>query len=75
MGLFDVLDEPGHGSWPLLQTSIEARRQRVIPMSKVREALMRHLEGVFGLERHHVYTDHPLIRRKVRAYVYAQSPG
>ncbi len=75
MGLFEVLDEPGHGSWPLRQTSIEARRQRLTPMSKVREALMRHLEDVFGLERHHVYTHHPLIRKKVRAHVYAQNPG
>ena len=44
-------------------------------MTKVREALVRQLESVFGLERHHVYTDHPLIRRKVRAHVYAQSTG
>jgi len=72
---FDVLDEPGHGSWPLRQTSIEARRQRPTPMPKVREALIRRLEDVFGLEQHHVYTHHPLIRRKVRAHVYAQSPG
>jgi lipoyl(octanoyl) transferase len=74
MGLFEVLDEPGHGTWPLRQTSIEARRQRLTPMPKVREALLRHLEAVFGLERHHVYTHHPLIRQKVRAHVYAQSP-
>ena len=42
---------------------------------KVRETLIRQIEAVFGLERHHVYTDHPLIRRKVCAHVYAQSPG
>jgi lipoyl(octanoyl) transferase len=54
---------------------MEARRQRPAPMSQVREALIRQLETAFGLERHHVYTDHPLIRRKVRAHVYAQSPG
>ena len=29
------------------------------PMPKVREALIRQLEAVFGLERHHVYTHHP----------------
>ena len=54
---------------------MESRRQRPTPMSKVREALIRQLEGVFGLERHHVYTHHPLIRRKVAAHVYAHSPG
>ena len=69
---------PGSGSRLaslLRQTSMEARRQRPAPMSRVREALIRQLEAVFGLERHHVYTDHPLIRRKVSAHVYAQSPG
>ena len=50
---------------PLRYTSMEARRQRHTAMSKVREALIRYLEQVFGLERHHVYTHHPLIRRKV----------
>jgi lipoyl(octanoyl) transferase len=72
---FDLIEEPGAGPFPLRQTSMEARRQRPAPMPKVREALIRHLEAVFGLERHHVYSDHPLIRRKVRAHVYAQSPG
>ncbi len=59
----------------LRQTSMEARRQRPAPMSRVRESMIRQLERVFELERHHVYTDHPLIRRKVSAHVYAQSPG
>jgi lipoyl(octanoyl) transferase len=72
---FDLLDEPGIGPYPLRQTSMEARRQRPAPMARVRETLIRQLETVFGLERHHVYTTHPLIRRKVRAHVYAQSPG
>lgn len=72
---FDLLAEPGPDRAPLRQTSMEARRQRPAPMPKVREALVRHLEGVFGLERHHVFTQHPLIRRKVRAYDYASSLG
>lgn len=72
---FDLIEEPGLGPIPIRQTSMEARRQRPAPMSQVREALIRQLESAFGLERHHVYTDHPLIRRKVRAHVYAQSPG
>ena len=70
-----LLDEPGIGPFPLRQTSMESRRQRPTPMPKVREALIRQLEAVFGLERHHVYTHHPLIRRKVCAHVYAPSPG
>ena len=72
---FDVLDEPGIGKAPLRYTSMESRRQRPTAMSKVREALIRNLEQVFGLERHHVYTHHPLIRRKVFSHVYVPSPG
>jgi lipoyl(octanoyl) transferase len=72
---FDILDEPGIGPYPLRQTSMESRRQRPAPMAKVREAVVRHFETGFGLERHHVYTHHPLIRRKVFADVYAPSPG
>lgn len=71
---FDLLEEPGLGAHTLRQTSIEARRQRPTPMPRVREALIRWIETAFGLERHHIYTQHPLIRRKVRAHVYAQSP-
>ena len=56
-------------------TSMESRRQRCTPMPKVRESLIRHLERVLGFERHHVYTGHPLIRRKVLSHVYAPSPG
>ena len=72
---FDVLDEPGIGKRPCDYTSMESRRQRHTAMPKVREALIRNLEQVFGLERHHVYTRHPLIRRKVFSHVYAPSPG
>lgn len=70
-----VLDERGPGGHPLRQTSMEAWRQRPTPMSKVRESLIRHVELQFGLERHHLYTDHPLIRRKPRVNVYAPSLG
>jgi lipoyl(octanoyl) transferase len=76
LDLFDmILDESGPGSTPLRQTSMESRRQRLAPMSRVRESIIRHLEQVMGLERHHVYTRHPLIRRKVLCDVYAPSPG
>ncbi len=75
LGPFDLIAEPGFGPFPLRQTSMEARRQRPAPMAKVRESLIRHLEVAFGLERHHIYTHHPLIRRKVRSHVYAQSLG
>ena len=70
-----LLDEPGSGGHPLRQTSMESRRQRLTPMPKVRESLIRHFESVFGLERHHVYTHHPLIRRKVFTHAYAPTPG
>ena len=72
---FAIIDEPGIGSRPLRQTSMESRRQRQTPMAKVRESLIRQIESGFGLERHHLYTDHPLIRRKVFTHVYAPSPG
>ena len=72
---FTILDEPGPGGYKVHQTSIEARRQRPAPMSQVREALIRHLEETFGLRRHHVYTQHPLVRRKALPHVYAQSLG
>jgi lipoyl(octanoyl) transferase len=75
LGPFDLIDEPGFGGFPIRQTSMESRRQRPAPMPKVRESVMRHLETVFGLERHHVYSNHPLIRRKVQPYVYVQSTG
>lgn len=73
--LFDLLEEPGIGSSVLRQTSMESRRQRAAPMAKVRESLIRHLEEVLELERHHIYTQHPQIRRKVLVHAYAPSPG
>ena len=75
LDLFDLLDEPGIELASLRQTSMESRRQRYTPMPKVRESLIRHLERVLGFERHHVYTGHPLIRRKVLSHVYAPTPG
>lgn len=72
---FNVLREPGPGLSLIRQTSMEAQRQRPAPMPKVRESLIRHIEEAFGLERHHLYTDHPLIRKKARSHVYAQSLG
>lgn len=75
LDLFDVLEEPGIDGTPMRQTSMESRLQRHIPMAKVREAIVRHTQRVFELERHHVFTRHPLIRRKVLTHVYAPSPG
>ena len=57
------------------QTSMESRRQRPAPMAKVREAVIRRVEAAFGLERHHLYTHHPLIRWKVGTHAYASSFG
>jgi lipoyl(octanoyl) transferase len=72
---FALLNEPGADLLALRPTSMEARRQRPAPMPRVREALIRHLEAAFDLRRHHVYTDHPLIRRGLRPHAYAQSLG
>ncbi len=73
--LFEMIEERGAQGVPVRQTSMEARRQRQTAMPKVRESLIRHLEQSFGMERHHLYTQHPLIRRKVPSHVYAPSPG
>ena len=70
---FDAIEEPGRA--PIRQTSMESRRQRPAPMAKVREAVIRRVEATFGLERHHLYTHHPLIRRKVGTHAYAPSLG
>lgn len=75
LGPFDLLEEPGLGPNPLRQTSMESRRQRLTPMARVRESLVRQVETAFGLERHHVYTHHPLVRRKVSSHAYAPSLG
>jgi lipoyl(octanoyl) transferase len=75
LDLFDVLSEPGLSGGPLRQTSMEARRQRPTLMSKVREAIVRRTEMVFGLDRSHLYTHHPQLRRKVLSHAYAPSPG
>jgi len=68
---FELIEEPG----ATRQTSMESRRQRPAPMAKVREAVIRRVEATFGLERHHLYTHHPLIRRKVGTHAYAPSLG
>jgi lipoyl(octanoyl) transferase len=74
---FGMIGEPvfSPGRPTLRQTSMESRRQRPAPMAKVREAVIRRVESVFGLERHHLYTTHPMIRRKVASHVYAPSLG
>jgi lipoyl(octanoyl) transferase len=72
---FDLLDEPGIGPAPLRQTSMESRRQRATPMPKVREALIRKVEEAFGFQHHHLFTQHPQVRRKVLTHAYAPSPG
>lgn len=75
LGPFHLVAEPGPDGLPIAPTSMESRRQRPAPMSRVREALIRQLEATFGLARHHIYTDHPLIRRKALPHAYAPSLG
>jgi lipoyl(octanoyl) transferase len=72
---FALLNEPGLDGWPLRQTSMQAQRQRPTPMAKVRESVIRNVESCFGLARHHVYTNHPLIRPKARPHAYVASLG
>lgn len=71
LGPFRLIDEPGVPS--IRATSMEAWRQRPTPMAKVREAVIRRVEAAFGVERHHLYTSHPLIRRKASVHVFAAS--
>jgi lipoyl(octanoyl) transferase len=75
LGAFDLIGEPGPGGQLLRQTSLEARRQRQAPMHRVRESLISHVERALELERAHVFTDHPLIRRKRNQHVHVSSPG
>jgi lipoyl(octanoyl) transferase len=72
---FHVLEEPGPFGLPVRYTSMESQRQRPAPMSKVRESLIRQIEGTFGLERHHIYTDHALLQRKSGRHVVSQRAG
>lgn len=72
---FGLLDEPGLAGHPLRQTSMESRRARPAPMAKVREAMIRAIETAYGLSWHHLYTDHPMIRRQARAHAYVRIPG
>lgn len=48
------------------QTSLSAQRARATEMHAVREGLIRHLAGVLGYGRHHLYTGHPLLKRTYR---------
>ncbi len=75
LDLFDLLVEPGPGGSLLRQTSMESRRQRPTPMSRVRETIVRRTERAFELDRHHLYTHHPRLKRKVLTHAYAPSPG
>ena len=71
---FDLISAGPNGA-ATREASIESWRQRPAPMAKVREAVIRQVEAVFGLERHHLYTQHPLIRQKVGPHAYAPSLG
>ena len=69
---FDLIDDPRETGRP---TSMESRRQRPAPMSRVRQAVITRLSEGFGLDPRHVYTDHPMIRRKAPVHAYASSSG
>lgn len=53
-------------------TTLSTMRTRAIAMSTARESLIRNLAMALGYDSYHLYTGHPLLRRKVRrVYVYA----
>jgi lipoyl(octanoyl) transferase len=52
-------------------TSIAAQRQRVVAMSAIREAIVRHLARSLGTSDYHVYTGHPRLRRKTQVVDHA----
>ena len=72
---FRLIDEPAAvpGRPATQATSMEAWRQRPTPMPKVREAVIRRVEAAFGVAHHHLYTSHPLIRRKAPTHAFAVS--
>lgn len=47
-------------------TSMQAQLLQRIPMNRVREALLRHVQTLFGYTESHIYTGHPLLRRTSR---------
>lgn len=67
---FGLLEEPGPNGRAMRYTSMEARRQRLVPIPRVKEALVRQFEEVFGLQRHVVFTDHPLLRSREPSHAY-----
>jgi lipoyl(octanoyl) transferase len=70
---FTLLEVPGPGGEVDQHTSMESVRQRPVPMSKVRESLLRNVESVFGLERHILFTSHPTIRPAATNHALVQS--
>ena len=46
--------------------SMSMQKMQIVPMPKVREALVRHLSAEFGYEDFHVYTRHPLLTRTTK---------
>jgi lipoyl(octanoyl) transferase len=53
-------------------TTLSAQRQRVTPMHKVRESVIRNLSQRLGYEKSYLYTGHPLLRRTKRK-IYAHA--
>jgi len=49
-------------------SSLSMQKMSPVPMSKVRESLIRNLSGQFGYEDLHLYTRHPLLTRKAVEY-------
>src|SRR3989304_1955932 len=62
MGLFKIVDsDPVKHS---KMSCLVAERRGPVRMTAVRAALVRRLSEVFGCDRYHLFTGHPLLRRE-----------
>jgi lipoate-protein ligase B len=75
LAAFDLIESPSGAGSRGRTTSLEARRQRPAPMARVRQSVIAHVSQQFGLDPCHVYTDHPMIRRKAPVHAYVSSTG
>jgi lipoyl(octanoyl) transferase len=71
--LFRIL-RPDNGR-SIRVTTVEAARQRPLPVHRFREALVRHFVDAFELKHHQLFTSCPWLRSKRRDPAHATSAG
>jgi lipoate-protein ligase B len=64
MELFRRLRTDPQGGTPM--SSLAAERQEPVKMTRVREAVLRHLTAAFGCPRHHIHSGHTLWKAESR---------